>query len=459
VPLQVPPDLEQGLADAPTARRRFDSLPPQEKDRWIAWVQRARLGPARRRRIAHAQAALGVPPRRAASGEEFYEEIPPPRPLIWPWLLLLLLLVAGGLIALWLLTRGGDNHKARPVVVPNVVGQKQNSAVAEVNSRHLVARIATKTSKLPAGTVFAEDPSAGAHVTRGSTVTLSVSSAAQVVVPDVVGMKAARAVAVLRAEGLDVQTASITSRKRNGLVVSQSPAAGASVAKGSTEVIRVSRGLVRVPNVVGQDRATAVAAIRGAKLVPSTVRVPSTQPKGTVVAQAPRGGTRVAQGSKVRLNISRGSPPAGGPPPPPPAQGRAVPKLVGLNQAEAQRRLNAAGFKAQVLYGDSDRPEQTVTAQSPDPGTRVPAGTRVKLVASRGPNPATQEQVPRVVGLTPAQATARLQDVGFEVQRLTQKVSTSRQDGVVVDVQPAGGSAAPAGSTVTIYVGRLSTTS
>jgi eukaryotic-like serine/threonine-protein kinase len=387
--------------------------------------------------------------------EEEVAPPPPPRPLIWPWLLVLLLLVAGGLIALWLLTRDNDDNNAKPVVVPDVVGQRQNSAVAELNRRHLVARIATKVSKLPAGTVFEEDPSAGTHVTRGSAVTLSVSSAQQVVVPNVVGKKAAAAVALLRQRGLAVQTTTVTSRKRNGLVLSQSPAAGASVAKGSTEVIRVSRGLVLVPDVVGQDRATAVAAIRGAKLVPSLHRVPSTQPKGTVVAQLPRGGTRVAQGSRVRLNLSSGAPPAGVPPPPSPSAGRAVPNLVGLSQAAAQRRLNAAGFKAQLSYTTSDRPIETVTAQSPDPGTREPTGTRVKLVASRGPNPGTQQQLPRVAGMTPEEATTRLQDAGFDVQRLTQKVSTRSQDGVVVDEQPAGGTTAPDGTTVTIYVGRF----
>ena len=131
-----------------------------------------------------------------------------------------------------------------------------------------------------------------------------------------------------------------------------------------------------------------------------------------------------------------------------------MPNVVGLSQAAAQRRLNAAGLKVLLSFAGSDRPVETVTAQSPDAGTRVPAGTRVKLVASLGPNPATQ-QVPRVTGMTPEEATTRLQDAGFEVQHLTQNVSRRSQDGVVVDAQPAGGVSAPSGTTVTIYVGRL----
>jgi len=44
---------------------------------------------------------------------------------------------------------------------------------------------------------------------------------------------------------------------------------------------------------------------------------------------------------------------------------------------------------------------------------------------------------------------------GFRVQRLTQKTSVRSLSGKVVDVQPAAGVRAPAGSPVTIYVGRF----
>jgi beta-lactam-binding protein with PASTA domain len=424
---------------------------------------RFRRGPAPQpTRISQADTVVQDRPAGQVVEEEEVGPPPPPRrpPFepIWPWLLLLLLLVIGGLVAAWLLTRDNDKHHGATVVVPNVVGQSQTQAMAQLNQRHLAARISSKTSKLPAGTVFDQDPSAGTHVTQASVVTLAVSAAQQVVVPDVVGKKAAAAVGVLRGRGLAVQTATVTSSKQNGLVLSQSPTAGASVAKGSTVVIRVSRGLVSVPNVVGQSRSTAEAAIRGAKLVPSLFRVPSSQPKGTVVAQAPPAGKKVAQGSEVRLNLSRGAGGGGAPPPPPPpppAQSKTVPNLTGLNQAAAQRQLNASGFKAYVVYSTSNRPPGTVLGQSPVAGAKAPAGTRVKLSASLGQNPSVQ-QVPSVAGLSPQQARSRLQGAGFTVQQLTQKVSTSRQNGVVVDEQPFARQAVPSGTTVTIYVGRLS---
>src|SRR4051794_41878247 len=55
----VPADLEDELASSPAARARFWSLPPEELDRWVAYVQRARFPGQRRRRIAETVRRLG----------------------------------------------------------------------------------------------------------------------------------------------------------------------------------------------------------------------------------------------------------------------------------------------------------------------------------------------------------------------------------------------------------------
>jgi beta-lactam-binding protein with PASTA domain len=396
--------------------------------------------------------------------EEDFEEPPPPPPprgrppVLWPWLLLLLVLVAAGLVAVWLLTRGNDHKGASSVTVPNVIGQKQGPAVDRLNHDGLTSRVVAKPSSQPAGTVFAESPGPGTHVARGSVVTLTTSSTAQVTVPDVVGDKGPAAIRKLRAEGFSAQTVSVNSTKPAGVVISQSPAAGASVAKGSTAAIRVSQGPTRVPNVVGQTRAAATSVLRAAGLVPEPFVVPSSQPKNTVLAQRPRVGASAPRGTKVRINISSGIPPAGGvPPPPPPAPAsKAVPDVTGQLQQNAQRRLNAVGFKSRVVFVPSDQPEGTVVSQSPAGGTTAKSGTRITLNASLGSNPGAAQAVPKVIGLDPHTARARLEAAGFQVQRLTQKTSVRSQSGKVVDVQPARGVHVPAGETVTIYIGRFS---
>jgi eukaryotic-like serine/threonine-protein kinase len=396
--------------------------------------------------------------------EEVAEPPPPPPPgrppLLWPWLLLLLLLVAAGLFAVWWFTRDDDNKGAATVTVPNVIGQKQGPAVDRIDRAGLTARVVAKPSSEPARTIFAEQPGPGSHVARGSVVTLSSSSTSEVTVPDVVGDKAPAAISALRAAGLSAQTISVTSDEPTGVVIGQNPAAGDAVGKGSTVAIRVSRGAARVPNVVGQTRSAAVSVLKAQGLVPVSIVVPSSQAKNTVVAQRPQAGKSVARQTKVRINISSGNTSGGGvppppPPPPPPPASKSVPDVTGKQQQAAQRQLNAIGLKSRVVYVPSDQPQGSVVSQSPSGGTTAKEGARITLNASRGPTPVAGQIVPKVLGLGPGVATSRLVAVGFKVQRLTQKTSDRGRSGKVVDVQPAAGVRAPAGSTVTIYVGRF----
>lgn len=382
---------------------------------------------------------------------------PPPRPLLWPWLLLLLALVIGGLVAAWLLTRDDGNKGASTVNVPNVVRLQQREAVQRLNQRGLIARMKTRASSAEPGTVVAQDPGPGADVVRHSVVTLTVSAVQTEAVPNVVGKREAAAVNALRAQGFQVKTVSAVSSKPSGTVLAQNPLAGARVAHGSTVTLRVSRGLVTVPDTVGQSRDNAVAAVRGAGLKPKAFTVPSSQPKGTVVAQKPLGGKRVPGGSVVRLNVSSGSTAAVPPPPPPPAKPATVtvPDVTGQQQDVAQKQLNAAGLKAGVVYVASDELQGTVVSQAPEGGTTQKRGTRIQLNVSRGPR-AVVKGVPDVRNLDAGEARAKLAAAGFRVQTLSQGVSDPSQVGVVVDEQPAGGKNAPTGSVVTIYVGRAS---
>ncbi|MEE6281698.1 penicillin-binding protein [Georgenia sp. MJ170] len=73
---------------------------------------------------------------------------------------------------------------------------------------------------------------------------------------------------------------------------------------------------VEVPGVVGQDEASAVAAITAAGLVPEVTRSESDQPTGTVVSTLPGSGNAVEPGSTVTVVVSSG-PPEPEPPPEP----------------------------------------------------------------------------------------------------------------------------------------------
>jgi beta-lactam-binding protein with PASTA domain len=387
-----------------------------------------------------------VPPRR------------PPLPEVWPWLLLLLLLVIGGLLAAYFLTLDNDNKSsASAVTVPAVVGLKQNNAVHRLDERGLVPQLATGPSKFPVGIVFAQDPGAGTHVNRGSLVNVSVSSSAQVSVPNVVGTKTSVAVSRLKAAGLQAQVTTVPATAAAGVVVKENPAAGTKVAKGSTVALNVSKGQTTVPDVRGQPASDAKAALQTAGLVPFEFKVPSAQPKGTVTAQKPLPNKKVGRGSKVRINVSTGSASTpgtttSGTTTTTAARTVTVPNVVGLQQTVAQRRLNSAGLGSRVRYVSSQKASGQVVAQGPAAGATANKGSKVQLSVSVGPS-ATTTQVPDVAGQDQQTATSTLQNAGFKVQVIMVPSSDPSQNGTVVDEQPAGGTRAPDGSTVTIYVG------
>ena len=265
---------------------------------------RNRRSPARRTRVG--QEVAGP---RVVEEDEYVPSRRPRLPEIWPWLLLLLLLVIGGLFAAYFLTRDDDNKKssASAVTVPAVVGLKESKVVKQLDERGLVPQLATGPSKFPAGTVFAQDPGAGTSLNRGSLVKLSVSSAAQISVPNVIGSRTSVAVARLKDAGLQSQVTTVTATAAPGVVVKQTPVAGTKVAKGSTVALNVSKGEATVPDVRGQPASDAKAALQTAGLVPVEFKVPSAQPKGTVTAQKPLPNKKAARGSKVRINVSTGS--------------------------------------------------------------------------------------------------------------------------------------------------------
>jgi len=59
-----------------------------------------------------------------------------------------------------------------------------------------------------------------------------------------------------------------------------------------------------------------------------------------------------------------------------------------------------------------------------------------------------------VIGEDEATATSDLQAAGFQVQVVDEPTADPNQDGIVIDEDPLPGTRIPAGSQVTIYVGR-----
>jgi serine/threonine-protein kinase len=130
---------------------------------------------------------------------------------------------------------------------------------------------------------------------------------------------------------------------------------------------------------------------------------------------------------------------------------------VGSRQVAAQRRLRKAGFVVRTSYVTSSRPQGTVVSQSPEAGTSAARGSTVRIRISLGGTSTTPARaVPDVTGEDEATATADLRRAGFTVEVVDQPTDDPNEEGIVLDEDPAPGTRAPAGSQVTIFVGRAS---
>jgi beta-lactam-binding protein with PASTA domain len=194
--------------------------------------------------------------------------------------------------------------------VPNGVGLAQSAARDRLVQAGFKVTTVQVFSTQPAGNVVSESPAAGTQVAPGSLVQLRVSKGkATKVVPNAVGLSQAAARDRLVAAGFTVMTAQVFSDQPTGKVVSQTPAAGGQAAGGSVVHLNVSKGssTANVPSEVGNpiDQARSDLASLGFKT--TVMRVPSTQPVDSVVAQSPTGG-KAQKGSTVQLNVSKGAP-------------------------------------------------------------------------------------------------------------------------------------------------------
>jgi eukaryotic-like serine/threonine-protein kinase len=197
-----------------------------------------------------------------------------------------------------------------------------------------------------------------------------------------------------------------------------------------------------VPFVEGMRRLLAEARIRDLGLTPAPrYEFSDDVPVGIVIEQNPEAGDRIDRGNRVELLVSLGR------------EQVAVPDVRGETATAAVRALTEAGLEANVQEINSDRPEDTVTAQDPPPGRKVPKGTRVRINVSKGPRPV---QVPSVVGQPFEDAQATLNGQGFAVRRVD--VDSNQPAGIVVAQDPAPGTSVPRESAVTLSVSRGPTT-
>jgi serine/threonine-protein kinase len=254
------------------------------------------------------------------------------RALLWG----LAALVLAGLVALAIVL----TQAKHTVTVPHVTGQSEQAAAAELRRAGLDPAPSLRSSTaVPTGLVISQSPGAGRRVEKGSRVSIVISGGpASAALISVAGLTAAKATDRLHKAGFKATVKKQASTTvASGIVIGTEPSAGTEVQIGSTITVLVSSGPapVRVPDLTGDSRRAAEAALANAELETGTVtqRVAANQQPGTVLSQSPGAGASVHAGDKVDLVVAQA-----------PAQ-TPVPNVVGQNEASAAAALGSAGFK------------------------------------------------------------------------------------------------------------------
>jgi serine/threonine-protein kinase len=275
-----------------------------------------------------------------------------------------------------------------------------------------------------------------------------LTSAGKVTVPDVIGQTQQTAVANLKDSGLDpVLVDESSTTVASGLVLSELPARGSVVKKGTRVRLSISSGpsTVKVPTVEGLTAAQADGALRRMSLKPTNHSEPDTTvPAGRVISTDPTAGDTALPGSPVTVNVSSG-----------PALVR-VPRLQGRSLSAAEAALEALGLSVGTITqrAVSGQAPETVISQSPSAGSSLPSEGKVNLVVVPKQTDVT---VPAVVGEGEAQAVAALEQAGFSPRIESASTSEPGQAGLVLKQSPSAGRRELKGTTVTVVVGALTT--
>ncbi|WP_291314492.1 Stk1 family PASTA domain-containing Ser/Thr kinase [Corynebacterium sp. UBA2622] len=244
--------------------------------------------------------------------------------------------------------KGGDQTQAPAqetmVEVPDLKGKTREDAVSTLERMGLqVAVNDTPSPDVPRGEVLGTNPTAGSQLRPGTLVTVSVSSGRELTdVPDITGLTPQAAAQALADANLELSTQIRKEHSEDvpeGVIISQNPAGGSQLSKGSQVSVVVSSGRekVTVPTLVGMNVNQATALLSSMNLKATVTQVDSEKAEGEVIAAAGEN-TEVDTGTTVELRVSNGM----------------LMKMINIgrmNPSQADAALRKAGWSGSLVAG------------------------------------------------------------------------------------------------------------
>lgn len=302
-------------------------------------------------------AAAASPPKKSA------------RAAAWIVLVVLLLVVAGVGGHWWWTEYGPGSY----LTMPETTGRTLTDVQADLDALGLHTQVEEEFSDdVDTGSVTRSDPEGGSSVHKRAEVQLYVSKGVDMkTVPELTGKSQDEAQHSLTEAGLTVGaiTDAYSEDVPQGQVISQSVAAGTSLAHDSAVDIVLSKGRqpLTVPTLSGLSASAAKSAIEDLGLVAApTDAYSDTVAEGQVISQQTREGSTLHRGDSVAYTVSKGP------------EKVAIPDVVGLQREEARSLLESAGFtvKEEAILGGFFG---TVRSSDPAAGTMTKKGSTVTI--------------------------------------------------------------------------------
>ena len=199
----------------------------------------------------------------------------------------------------------------------------------------------------------------------------------EVTMPNLVGKNVSEASQMLQSRGLVLRVADrLYSDQPINVVVRQTPTAGLlmKVSQQAHVVLSLGQRQLRIPLLEGNSlRASRIELLRAGLQVGEVSPLTMAQPPAdTVVIQNPKPGAGAAT-PRVDVLVSQG----------PREVAYVMPHLIGLNEIDAQHRLDVARMRRKVNYVTAPQwPHGAVIDQSPMGGARIPATAVIELTVA-----------------------------------------------------------------------------
>ncbi len=199
----------------------------------------------------------------------------------------------------------------------------------------------------------------------------------EVTMPNLIGKNVSEASQMLQSRGLVLRVADrMYSDQPINVVVRQTPTSGLlmKVSQQAHVVLSLGQRQLQIPLLEGNSlRASRIELLRAGLQIGEVTGITMPAPQAdTVVIQNPKPGVGAAT-PRVDVLVSQG----------PREIAYVMPHLVGLNETEAQHRLDIAQLRRRVNYVTAPQwPHGAVIDQSPLGGARVPASTVIELTVA-----------------------------------------------------------------------------